>query len=336
MNTGLFGITWAAYERMYYVPIVCLLIMILIYQYVRREKAITLLARIPFMNRMIMHTSNMRRFFKMVLYSIACIALFLAFLQPQWGKKEEIVEQEGRDLFIALDISKSMLAQDVSPDRLQFAKYKIRKLLQQLSCERVGLILFSGSTFVQCPLTTDYGAFHLFLDQIDVETISSGTTALDQAIKQAIQAFEHGAQRKHKLLVICTDGEDFSSNLSGVKQSARDMGLHIFTLGIGTVEGAPIPLKAADGTLQGHQLDKKGKVVISKLNEGMLRTLSQDSGGMYQHVSTHTNDDIDALVRAVQLFEKEKMDDKKVSHYHEQYPYFVAVSFICLLLEWLL
>jgi Ca-activated chloride channel family protein len=311
-------------------------IILLVYAVIRRRRIIALLSAARWSHLMMHAASPTRSICKMILMIIGCTALFLALLQPQWNKKEETIQQEGRDLFIALDISRSMLAQDISPDRLAFAKQKIKNLLKKLSCERVGLILFSGSTFVQCPLTTDYGAFHLFLDQIDVETISSGSTAIDEAIKQGLDAFKRGADRKHKLLVIFTDGEDFSSNLTRVKQEAVDAGMHIFTFGVGTPEGAPIPLHDVRGNPQGHQLDKKGKVVITRLNEGILYNLAQDSGGMYVRAQIDNNDDLDSLVKSVEMFEKERMEDKKVSRFHEQYPYFVGVSFLCFALEWLL
>lgn len=335
-TTTIAGVQWASTQNFIYFPVLVFVIAVLVYAAIRRRRIIAMLAASRWSDLLMHAASPVRSIFKTILMIVGCCALFLALLQPQWDKKEETVEQEGRDLFIALDISRSMLAQDLIPDRLSFAKQKIKKLVKKLSCERVGLILFSGSTFVQCPLTTDYGAFYLFLDQIGVETISSGSTALDAAIMQALAAFKRGADRKHKLLVLFTDGEDFSSNLSKVKQEAVDAGMHIFTVGVGTAEGAPIPLFDARGNQQGHQLDKKGKVIISRLNEGILYNLAQDSGGTYLHANSETDSDIDSLVRSVESFEKERMDDKKISKFHEQYPYFVGVSFICFALEWLL
>ncbi len=330
------GVQWASSQNLIYVPVLIIVIGLLVYTVIRRRRIIAMLSASQW-SRLIMHAASpARSIFKMILMIIGCCSLFLALLQPQWDKKEETVEQEGRDLFIGLDISRSMLAQDFSPDRLSFAKQKIKKLLKKLSCERVGLILFSGSTFVQCPLTDDYGAFYLFLDQIDAETISSGSTALDAAIKEALSSFERGVQRKHKLIVLFTDGEDFSSNLTNVKQEAIDAGMHIFTIGVGTPEGAPIPLRDARGAQQGHQMDKKGNVIISRLNEGILSNLAHDSGGIYLRAQPDNDQDLDTLVRSVELFEKERMGDKKVSKFHEQYPYFVGVSFICFALEWLL
>jgi len=243
--------------------------------------------------------------------------------------------QEGRDLYIALDISRSMLATDSSPNRLICAKEKIKRLIKKLSCERVGLILFSGSAFVQCPLTSDYAAFHLYLDAVDAELISSGTTALDQAIRQALTSFVSIPERKSKLLVLFTDGEDFSHNLNDIKQEATDSHLSIFTIGVGTPEGAPVPLFDHHGNIIGHQKDAKGGVVISRLNEGILRTLSQDAGGSYIR-ATDNDDDVTAFVSAVNAFEKEELAEQKFSRYEDQYHYFLLVSFICFALEWLL
>lgn len=335
-STTIGGVQWASTQNLIYLPVLVCVIGILIYAFIRRRRIVAMLAGSRWSDLMVYAASPARSLLKTFLMIIGCSALFLALLQPQWDKKEEMVEQQGRDLFIGLDISRSMLAQDITPNRLAFAKEKIKKLVKKLSCERVGLILFSGSTFVQCPLTTDYGAFFLFLDQIDVESISSGTTAIDAAIAQAIEAFKRGVDRKNKLLVLFTDGEDFSSNLAQLKQEAINTGMHIFTVGVGTTDGAPIPLFDARGNQQGHQLDKKGKVVITHLNEGILYNLAQDSGGTYLRAQVDNDSDIDSLVQNVEQFEKERMDDKKISKFHEQYPYFVGVSFICFLLEWLL
>ena len=212
---------------------------------------------------------------------------------------------------------------------------KIKELLKKLSCERVGLILFSGTAFVQCPLTSDYSAFYLYLDAVDAELISSGTTALDQAIKQAITSFSTMPNRKNKLLVLFTDGEDFSHNLSAIKHEALQENLSIFTIGIGTTEGAPVPLFDVHGIQVGHQKDARGNVVISRLNEGILTALSHDVGGQYIK-TTHHDDDIVQLVRSIASREKETIGEQKLSRYEDQYHYFLLVSFICFVLEWLL
>jgi Ca-activated chloride channel family protein len=332
MKATLFGITWGAVEHSIWFFLLFVAGGLLLYRFMRTRNVIQLLAG-PWVERLFKHVSVYKNIAKMVLTFISVLFLLLALLRPQWNKKEEIVAQEGRDLFIALDISRSMLATDIKPDRLTYAKQKIKQLVQRLDAERVGLILFSGSAFVQCPLTADLSAFNLYLDQVDVETISSGSTAIDQALREALRAFNRVPERKNKLLVLFTDGEDFSSNLSSFKQEAQKENLRVFTMGVGTPEGAPIPLYDQFGKIAGHQQDEKGGIVITRLNEGILRTLAQDAGGMYMRV-TQDDTDIKTLVQQVRMFEKEKLEDKTFSQLEEQYPYFLLVSFISLVVEW--
>jgi Ca-activated chloride channel family protein len=334
MKATLFGITWSAIEHSVWFFLLFIIIGLLIYRFIRTRNTIQLLAG-PWINRLFKNVSLPKTVIKAVLIFISSFFLVLALLRPQWNKKEEVIAQEGRDVFIALDISRSMLATDLQPDRLTYAKQKIKQLIQRLDAERVGLILFSGSAFVQCPLTADVSAFNLYLNQVDVETISSGSTAIDQALREALRAFNRIPERKNKLLVLFTDGEDFSSNLSSFKQEAQKENLRVFTIGVGTPEGAPIPLYDGSGKRIGHQQDEKGSIVITRLNEGILRTLAHDAGGVYMRV---TQDDMDmrTLVHQVQMFEKEKLDDKTFSQLEEQYPYFLLVSFVTLVLEWLL
>lgn len=335
MSIYLFGIMWTyTYVPFYLLMFACALALI-IWRYKAQERLITLLSSRQHQRVMFKHYSPSLFILKPILYAVGLFFIFLTLLHPQWNKKEESVEQEGRDLLIALDISRSMLAQDIKPDRLQCAQQKIKKLLSMLSCERVGLMLFSGAPFVQCPLTTDYGAFHMFLDSIDAETVSSGTTALDAAINKALAVFSSMPHKKNKLLVIFTDGEDFSSNLAHVKQKAKEIGLHIFTIGIGSTQGAPIPVFDERGNHKGMQRDEKGTIVMSRLNEGILRTLSNDTGAHY--IKTTTDDhDLELLVSAVQRYDKEKFEEKKFARYEEQYPYFLFISLICFALEWIL
>lgn len=335
MNTTMFGITWGALERFWYSPVLIVVLFVLLYRLQLVRRAITALAAVQWRGIILRNVSYRWHVVRLVLFFLGALFLFMTLLRPQTRKKEEIVKQEGRDLFIAVDVSRSMLAKDCMPSRLDCTKAKIKSLVSLLSCERVGLILFSGSSLIQCPLTSDHNAFFMFLDQLDVETISSGTTALDQAIKKALVAFRGNSERKNKLLVLFTDGEDFSSNLSGVKQEAIKERMHIFAMGVGTPEGAPVPLLDNEGNQAGHQLDRKGNVVISRLNESMLHNLAEDSGGKYIRVTEDEND-VRTLVRIIQQFEKEKFEDKKIVMMEEQYSYFLMVSFICFALEWLL
>lgn len=274
-------------------------------------------------------------YLKIFLIITALVFLFLTLLRPQLRGKDETIKQQGRDLVIALDISRSMLAEDVAPSRLAAAKKKIEALVASLSCERVGLMLFSGTALMQCPLTTDHAAFLMFLRDVDAETISSGTTAMDQAIDRAIHVYASMENRKHKMLVLFTDGEDFSSSLVRIRERAKEAGLTIFTVGVGTSEGAPVPLFDEEGKRSGYMKDTRGAVVVSRRNDAILDALAREAGGVYIPMAVDDKD-IVALVDHVVQREKEMLGEKTLVHIEELYPYGAALSCVLLLLEWIL
>ncbi len=276
-----------------------------------------------------------RRMVKVGLWGVALVGLTLALLDIRWGKKEEVVQQTSRDILIVLDISRSMLAQDEKPNRLEFAKQKIKKLLYNLSCERVGLLLFAGDCVVQCPLTTDYHAFYLFLDYVDAQTISSSSTALDTAIIKSLDIFSKSPMLKTKIICLFTDGEDFSGKLSGVKERMRSEGVSLFTIGIGTSEGAPVPVINKAGQQVGVEKDSQGLVVFSKLNSMLLKHLCEACGGKYLQSTATTDDDIKKLVSYIESFEKDEHGDKKIEQIQHQYPWFIALMLLALAVEWI-
>ncbi len=309
--------------------------LLLLYRLRKTKRVVSVLTTPSTVKQRLPGYSYAKSLVKALLFFAGIFFLCVALMRPQWGQVETPVAQEGRDVLIALDISRSMLAQDLQPDRLAFAKDKIGQLLKRLQTERVGLMLFSGSTFLQCPLTDDVGAFSMFLNAIDVETISSGTTAIDQAINEAISVFEKMPERKSKLLIIFTDGEDFSSNLASIKKKAASIGLHIITVGVGTQQGAPIPLYDRRGKQTGHQRDRNDNVVISRMNEGILHRLAEDTGGVFVPM-TESDNDIKQINQFITSFEKEQLANKQVRQFQEQYHWPLLFSFICLALEWLL
>lgn len=332
---SLFGITLAQPGALWLAPIFLAAIALIWWACIKRRRSIAHLAHPKWRSLLILHYVPWLHWAKAVLKTLAFLGLFIALLRPQWGFKKETVKQEGRDVLIALDISRSMLAQDSKPDRLSFAKEKIQALLQRLASERVGLILFSGAALVQCPLTSDFAAFSMFLNHVDAETISSGSTMIALAIKKALELFSRAPEQKSKLLLIVTDGEDFSQNLTAIRRQAQEMGLHIITLGVGTPEGAPIPLFDQRGIAQGHQKDEHGAIVISQLNEEILQATADSVGGLYVRAENGTHD-IDTIVKFVQKFEKDALQDQRFSHAQERFYYFVAMSLFCFLLDWIL
>ncbi len=335
MKKTVFGIVWASAHNVVWLVGYIALVCVLVYATKRLLNRVQLLVAHRWQHILLPGFSSVRVVVKAVLLGVGFLGLFLALLQPQWGKKEHKVEQEGRELLVALDISRSMMASDIKPNRLAFAKSKIKQLVKLLGAERVALLVFSGDAFIQCPLTRDTAAFSLFLDNVDAETISSGTTSIAQAISKAMTTFASLPTRKNKILVIFTDGEDFSTGLTQIKEDARKIGLHIFTYGVGTEEGAPIPLLQENGISSGYQKDENDKVVFSHLNRGILQALSRESGGKYID-PTQDSYDLQALVSCVEGYEKEKFEDKDIELEEERYPYFLAISFFCFLIEWVL
>jgi len=328
------GIYWAGPQRIIFLPIFAFFIFLIIKNYIRVRNNVELLVHKDTQKFMLKHFSLHKYLIKTLCLCASVVMLFLALLQPQWGKKEVTTQQEGRDLLIALDISRSMLAKDLSPSRLEFIKLKVRHLLKQLDFERVGLILFSGSAFLQCPLTVDHAAFLMFLDQVDVETIASGTTSLGAALSKAVEVFEK-SDRKNKLVVLATDGEDFSVNLQSMRTKAEQEQIKVFALGVGTTDGAPVPIVDVKGNVTGHEVDEKGNIVLTKLNETLLRDVATGLGGKYFKAS-YDDSDINRLVRIIKSYEKEKFEERKISYYHDQYPWLLGMSFVLLLLEWVL
>lgn len=330
-----FGIHWASFDRVYYIYVLIPCIIILMYRLLQIKKQQQKLVAYRYISLMLHNYSPVKKIIKSILLLLGILFLIGALLRPQWDKQEQVVMQEGRDLLIAVDISRSMLAQDVKPNRLKFAKEKIKKLLYNLSCERVGLIVFSSSTIIQCPLTSDYAAFFLFLDQLDIDTISQGTTAIDKAIKTSLNIFESIPTRKTKLLIVFTDGEDFSTDLHGVKERVIEDRLSIFTVGVGTFHGAPVPILDENLKQIGWEKDERNNVIMSRLNENLLIDISMQSGGKYVH-AVENEDDIYFLINSINKFEKDTLEDKTFESLQEQYPYFILISFICFVLEWLL
>ncbi|MBT4594363.1 VWA domain-containing protein, partial [bacterium] len=272
---------------------------------------------------------------RLLLLAFAVVCIVLALLRPQWGKKDEKAVQEGRDLLVLLDISRSMRAADFKPNRLEFAKLKLKTLLSKFECERVGLVLFSGSAFVHTPMTRDFRAFELFLDQVDVELISSGTTAIDRAMMKAVDVFSRSEDRKNKLVLLVTDGEDFSVNFGLAKQKAKELGLRVITYGVGTTDGAPVPKFKSDGTQAGHEVGDDGKIAMSKLGEEQLKMISNSLDGIFVR-SSYSDGDVDKIVEYVSGFEREKFGEESFSIYEERYPIFTGLAAACLALEWLL
>jgi len=337
MTDRLFHIYWAAWHMWCIVlPIALVVCIMLCVRWVRQRAYVRRMVAPEHHAHVLTRTSSPLRGMKSLVYAIATICIALALLRPQWGRKEESVTQEGRDVVIALDISRSMLAQDMTPDRLTCAKRKISQLVDHLSAERVALVIFSADAVVQCPLTRDRGAFQLFLDGITSQTISSGSTVIQRALSTAAHVFtSQTLGDRHRLVVLMTDGEDFGSDYSRMYQTLQDEELRVFVVGLGTPEGAPVPDHDTYGNHVGYKRDSQGNIAISRCNTYLAQQVAHTCGGVY--VQAHEDDrDIDRIQQWVQHFEKQAQDECVHTSYIERYYICATVALLLLALEWLL
>lgn len=340
MIDHLFGITWSAPENTVWFIILLVLIGFVFLTAFNIKRFVGKLVHPNHQHAVIKYFSWQRSIVRALLVSSVLLLLGIALLRPQWDKAEEKAISQGRDVMVVLDISRSMLAQDCKPNRLECAKNKIKKMMELLPAERVGLMVFSGAAVMQCPLTNDHQAFNLFLNTISVETISSGTTSYTAALKKVVESFSDFGASRTKLVVLFTDGEDFSGDLTAIQQKITELDIHIFTFGVATLEGAPIPvydINQKQGKLvqQGFQKDEQGAIVISRLNQAVLQQLAQATGGKSVAV-TQDNQDLLMLKRWVEGFEKSSWEERNISRLKDKYYYYTGLAWLLLLLEWLL
>ena len=261
---------------------------------------------------------------------ISVFAIILSLMRPQWGFEWEEVKRTGLDILIAIDTSKSMLAEDVKPNRLERSRLAVKDLIKKLRGDRIGLIAFAGNAFLQCPLTVDYSGFMLTLDDLDVYTIPKGGTSLSNAIRVALDGYE-GGNKKYKVLVIITDGEDHEGNPLEWAQKAKEQGIKIFTIGIGTREGELIPVSDESGNRM-FLKDRNGKVVKTSLDERTLQQISLTTGGSYVKATT-AEFGLDLVYEEkLSKMEKREFESKMVKKFEERYqiPLAAAVLLLCL------
>ncbi|MCC6846911.1 MAG: VWA domain-containing protein [Deltaproteobacteria bacterium] len=268
-----------------------------------------------------------RRRVRAALLCVAVGLLALALGGPMWGFRWQQVQREGIDLIIAIDTSRSMLATDVKPNRLARAKLAVQDLLAQIGGDRVGLVAFAGSAFLQCPLTLDVGAFSQSLQAIEAGIIPRGGTNLAAAIDASLGAFE-GRQAQHQALVVITDGEDHGSGLEDAIRRATERGVKIYTVGIGTSEGELIPLEQG-----GFLKDRSGRVVKSRLDETTLQKIATDTGGAYLH-ATDTAFGLTELYRDyIATMEKRELASTLERRFEHRFQWPLLAAFVLLLVE---
>jgi Ca-activated chloride channel family protein len=296
----------------------------------RRKKFLSLFAEDENLKKLTQSFSYDRKIFKFILLFVSLIFLILAAAGPQWGKELQKISRSGIDVIVALDVSKSMLAQDIQPSRLVKAKREIEGFVDRLQGDRVGLVYFAGSSFVQCPLTLDYGAIKLFLSLADPNANPFPGTDIAGAIEDSIKAFE-GSGKRSKVMILMTDGETHTSNTDEAVKKASDNGIIIFTVGYGGGVGVPIPLRDESDAVIGYKRDEEGNPVMSSLNQQLLSDIADKTGGEY-FISSAEESELDKIADKVDSMEKAKFASFKGTKYKDRYQYPLSVVFIGLVL----
>lgn len=307
-----------------------MLILFYIVVFKQKKKALAKFGNLELIQKMSCAISN-RQKIKAVLIIISFILLIIALARPQIGTKSGIIKRKGIDIILAIDTSFSMLAEDIKPNRLEKAKQEISSLIDKLNGDRVGLVVFAGKSFVQCPLTLDYSAAKMLLDVIDINTISLSGTAIGDAIRCATNAFVK-KERKHKVLILLTDGEDHEGNSIQSAKEAKKEGVKIYTVGIGSLKGEPIPIRTSDGQIKEYKKDSSGEIVMSKLDEGTLEKIALLTDGNY-YQSTYGEIELNKIYDDISKMEKKELRDKQYIQYEDRFQYFLIGALILLVLE---
>lgn len=260
---------------------------------------------------------------------------FLALSRPMWGMREHQVVSRGHDIFIVLDVSRSMLAEDIKPNRLERAKMEVGNLIDQLRGHRIGLVIFAGEAFVQCPLTMDYAAAKILLREVSVESIPVGGTAIRRALNKALESFPPGSPDTRAIILI-TDGEDTHGDPIQAATRARDAGVVIYTLGVGDPAGVPIPIRDQDGTLQGYVRDRQGNIHTTRANEFALHEMSRITGGLFFPIRQADFGLMEIMEHLERTRQQQLLETQMMTQFEERFQVFLLPALALLLVGMLL
>ena len=273
-------------------------------------------------------------FFKSTLkFVVLCLAisfLIIGLVNPKIGTKLETIKREGVDIVFAIDVSKSMLAEDVAPNRLEKSKQLVTQIINNLASDRVGIIAYAGKAFPQLPITTDYASAKMFLQSMNTDMLSSQGTAIDEAIQLSRNYYDDDEQT-NRVLIIISDGEDHNDLSVEVAETASEEGIKIYTIGVGSEKGGPIPLKR-NGVVMSYKKDQNNETVITRLNQETLRTIANKANGDYIN-GNQTADVVKQIRDALNAMDKKEFEAKEFAEYKDQFQWFLGIGLFFLVLD---
>jgi Ca-activated chloride channel homolog len=319
-------------DYLYLMLLLPAMILLYIINTIRKKRALARLGRIELVSTLVPEMSKTRPFIKFILQLIAVLAGVIILSRPQFGSKIEDVKKEGVEVIIALDVSNSMLAEDIQPNRLTRAKQAISRLVDNLEKDKIGLIVFAGDAYTQIPITTDYVSAKMFLSAINPDMVPKQGTAIGAAITLGMRSFSPG-EGKSKALIIITDGENHEDNPVSAAEEAYKAGIIIHTIGIGSAEGVPIPV-SVNGK-KDFLKDVDGNTVITKLDEEILQKIAVATGGNYVRAS-NSNIGLDGIFNDIRKMKKQELESTMYTEYNDQFQIFAAISLILLIVDFMI
>jgi len=294
-----------------------------------KRKAQKRFGDIELLKKLTPNKSRLKSTLKLIVFLVGIALLIIGLVNPKIGTKLETVKREGVDIVFAIDVSKSMLAEDIAPNRLEKSKRLVSEIISQLASDRIGIIAYAAQAFPQLPITTDYNAAKMFLQSMNTNMLSSQGTAIDEAIDLA-STYYNDEEQTNRVLFIVSDGEDHSEkSISKIVKKATDEGIRIFTIGVGKVKGGPIPIKR-NGIVE--KKDSQGEVVITKLNESVLKEIATKGKGEYINGS-NTSEAVNYIKDQLNQMDKKEFEAKQFAEYKDQFQWFLAGGLLLLFLD---
>lgn len=320
-------------EYMYLFLLIPFLVVLYIVVSHNRKRLLKKFGELAVISQLMPDVSNKRVNIKFIILLLALSSIIVAILGPQFGSKLETVKRKGVEIMIALDVSNSMMAEDIKPNRLANAKRAIAKLVDKLRDDKIGMIVFAGDAYVQLPITADYISAKMFLSTINTDIVGKQGTAIGSAIELAMKSFSPDND-KQKALIIITDGENHEDDAVERAKEASEKGIVIHTIGMGLPQGSPIPLGGRYGK-SNYRKDNQGNVIISKLDDVKLNQIASAANGIYVRAS-NTKSILNAIFDEIESMEKSEIDSKIYSDYEENFQYFVFLALFLLLIDFII
>ena len=305
--------------------------LLFVYAYHRRKKLAARFVSLSMLPKLSTSVSPWRRLAKVTILLFAIAFLFVALARPQWGRKMEHIERRGLDLVLLQDISLSMLAEDVKPNRLTRSRHEISAFLESLSGDRVGLVAFSGEAQVMVPLTLDYGTVQMMLRELTPGWLMPGTN-LEKAIRKGMDLYRNsGSAGQYSVMILMSDGEELEAAAVNAAKEAAEMGIRIYTIGIGSREGVPIPVPSKNGEVA-YKKDMQGNIVTTRLEDGTLQEIASVTGGLYFYANPGEFQLQKVLTEIASLEKKDQATDR-MENYQDRYQIFLALAALLFLIE---